>query len=41
MAHRQEVLNVHLAQLLQERGLVATPENIQMGDLDSSPYQNL
>src|SRR5688572_26522685 len=32
MAHRQEVLNVHLAQLLQERGLVSTPENTQMRD---------
>jgi len=28
MASRQEVLNVILAQLLQERGLVAAPEEI-------------
>ena len=28
MASRQEVLNVLLAQLLQERGLVAAPEQI-------------
>jgi hypothetical protein len=35
MAQRQEVLNVLLAQLLQERGVIAAPEQILKSKLDS------